>query len=978
MKIKQLLTIGLLATTIGSAAQETYYDITPYYLQNAQFDKHYDYDAAATGNIVNVVHSIDSWTMSAASKKSLTVGATFQYGTPATFYGVPIPATGFDGTANGGCLTLCAALKNELAFYQDVMMPAGKYKLVVAYYNCNPDSEAGNSRTGWIAANSVVSTLESFKSGVWLTDTVSFELTEPTSGQLQVGLKSSSGLTNKSAMLAIDFVKLLRDTPYGEIDDIVPAPEVETDMRFARGATMAFGRVKKAKGDGIKAQGFCFAEHDNPTIADNVTTETLTNKGTIHVLSGLKPTTRYYMRAYAVNKYNKVGYGEVIKFYTIAKGNITYWYNNGGDAAANERVNNAAKEACRIFNELAAARKHFNIGYSSGTPTADCYYADEPWMNMGANSSYQRTGTIMHEMEHGLGLVPYSTQWNGNILRSGLDGNGRGTGQWLGDRVSAFLDFWDNTTGSRLNGDYQHMWPYGINGASEDNGKLELYYANALICQALGEDGLEHNYSTFAEPCYIFNHEDNVKYYIKSESVERGRYSSYLIPTASGTLQWRQMSADEAAKNDSTAWYITFTPANQYYQLRNVATGRYMSYSNGVRTAVKSTLTSNEDFHLMKGRVDVPAGETPLRGYWIIHPEDNWTPHCLQANVNGATGNAVFNIANDAENQRWLILTADEMKEFENVSIAFLKQQTNSLLEQVKQLADVPHTEKAADTDNAFNAALANISKQVEEAVSITNVTQLNQQLEELALWFLSNVKALSADNPFDLTYMVTNPEVKSLDGWTGAPTLNSSCAEFYQKTFNFYQTVSNLPAGQYIVKVQAFQRPGTSADAYADYLAGNDKVTANLYAANEMVKVAHIARDAQTTSLGNGEATVGSPAKRIPNTMTGASNFFAKGLYDNSVEGTVEENGGQLRIGLRSSSMPDNYWVCFANFRLFFIGSDAEGMPSAIQNMEQLDTARQHTVYGLDGRVVAKGSEALSHLRPGIYIVAGKKVVVK
>ena len=68
-------------------------------------------------------------------------------------------------------------------------------------------------------------------------------------------------------------------------------------------------------------------------------------------------------------------------------------------------------------------------------------------MNMGANSSYQRTGTIMHEMQHGLGLVPYSTQWNKNILRERLDGDGRGSGHWLGDRVSAFLDFWDNTTG---------------------------------------------------------------------------------------------------------------------------------------------------------------------------------------------------------------------------------------------------------------------------------------------------------------------------------------------------------------------------------------------------------------------------------------------------------------------------------------------------------------------------------------------------
>mgnify|MGYP002624320893 CR=1 FL=1 len=976
MRIKQLLTIGLLtASVLLAPAQETYYDITQYYLQNASFDKHFDYDVNATGNVEKIVTTIDSWTLSAASKQTLTVGATFQYGTAATFYGAAIPATGFDGTANGGCLTLCAALKNELAFYQDVMMPAGKYKLVVAYYNCNAASEVGISRSGWIAANSVVSTLETFKYGEWLTDTISFELTETTSGQLQVGFKSPTGLTNKSAMLAIDFVKLLRDTPYGDIDDIVPSPVVVTDMRFARGATMAFGRIKSATGDGIKERGFCYSEQPEPTVSDGKSSETLSNNGTIYVLSDLKPATRYYMRAYAINKFNKVGYGDVIKFYTVPQGNITYSYNNGGDAAANSRVNTAATEACRIFNALTSVKKHFNIGYSSGTPTADCYYADVPWMNMGPSSSYQRTGTIMHEMEHGLGLVPYSTQWSKDILRSRLDGEGRGSGYWLGDRVSAFLDFWDNKTGSQLNGDYQHMWPYGVNGASEDNGSLELYYANALICQALGEDGLEHTYSTFADPCYIFNHEDDVKYYIKSEAADRGRYTSYLVPTAAGTLQWHQMSADEAARNDSTAWYITFTPSNQYYQLRNVATGRYMTYNNGVRTAAKSTLSSTEDFHLMKGRVDVPAGDQALRGYWIIHPEEGWSPHCLQANANGATGNAVFNIRNTAENQRWLILTEEEMRSFEGISIANMKAEAKSVLEQVKALASVPHTEKADNVDAEFGAVINRIELQIEKAEAIATVSGLNEQLKELSLWFLSNVKPASEEQPFDLTYMTVNPGMESLDGWTGAPTLSYSCAEFYEKTFNFYQNVANLPAGRYVVAAQAFQRPGTSADSYADYVAGTDNVTAYLYAGTGQAKIAHIARDAQSTSLGSGEATVGSPAVRIPNTMQGASNYFAKGLYENSVEGQVADNGGSLRFGLRSSSMLTSYWVIFDNFRLYYLGGDGDGIPSDIQSVKSADVVdNHHIIYSLDGRVVPSSVQ----LRPGVYVRGGKKFVVR
>ena len=44
------------------------------------------------------------------------------------------------------------------------------------------------------------------------------------------------------------------------------------------------------------------------------------------------------------------------------------------------------------------------------------------------------------------------------------------------------------------------------------------------------------------------------------------------------------MTAEEAAADDAAAWYITFTPKNQYYQLRNAATGQYMTYSGGIKT----------------------------------------------------------------------------------------------------------------------------------------------------------------------------------------------------------------------------------------------------------------------------------------------------------------------------------------------------------------------------------------------------------
>lgn len=943
METKRLFLAALVAVlTLCTVQAQDFYDITENYIKNADFSANVDYDFnAAAENVKNgTLNTPQGWTKDPATKNTLAVAATFQYGTKATFGNKGIPATGPDGTTNGVCFTLCASFNNQMTFYQPAKMPAGNYKMLVTYYNCNAESETTSANMcGWYVSNADNTLSETVTFGIneWRTDTINFTLTDAVSGHLQIGIKCA-GTTAKNAMLAVDNVRLLRDTPYGPQDDLVPAPEVVTDTRFARGATMAFGRIKSVKGEEISERGFCWGETPEPTINDNVTTDIITHSGTIYRLKDLKPATIYYMRAYAKNSYDKVGYGEVIKFSTLPKGNVTYWYNNGGDDAANKRVNAAATEACDIFCNLTEMVKNFSIGYSAGTPTADCYYADDPWMNMGANSSYQRTGTIMHEMQHGFGVIPYSTQWAGNILREG-----NGTGRWLGDRVSAFLDFWDNTTGSRLNGDTQHMWPYGINGASEDHGDIADYYANAMIGQALGEDGLEHRSNTFAEPYYAFVQDNDTKYYLKCEDEERGLYTSYLMPNKSGTLQWITMTATEVQQNDSAAWYITFTPANQYYQLRNAATGQYLTYASGFKTMTRSTLTTNDNFHLMRGRIDVAsAAEGAKRGYWIIHPTGNLSPSAMIANTNNAIGSATFDLSNAATRQRWLILTAEQTTQMEQAAVTAMKEEVKAILANIQKLALVPHKELTAGIDETYATAIADIEKRTEEATQLTDVMTLQDEAKQAAYQFLCNVSATDKTKPFDLTYMVKSPGMDSTDGWTGTPTLNYSCAEFYQTSFNFYQNITNLPGGVYQVLVQGFQRPGTSSNAYNDYISGNNKVNASLYAGvvTNSTTLAHIASGAQTKKVGKGsEATVGSN-RYIPETMEAAAAYFAKGLYENSVDATVEKDGNSLRIGVRSTSQPSSYWTIFDNFRLHFFGKTVTAILGDVNSDGVVDEA--------------------------------------
>ena len=734
-------------------------------------------------------------------------------------------------------------------------------------------------------------------------------------------------------------------------------PKVTTDTRFARGATMAFGRISRVSvngGSSLQKRGFCLSEKQEPTIDDTVSTKTLDNNGTIYYFENLKPATKYYMRAYATNKDGLTGYGDVIKFYTLPKGAITYWYNNGGNADENKRINDALTQACDIFCNLTSIQKKFSVGYGSGTPTADCNYKDEPWMNVGPNASYQRTGTIMHEMQHGLGVINYSTQWSGNILRSG-----NGTGEWLGDRVSAFLDFWDNTTGSRLKGDTQHMWPYGVNGAQEDDGSLKTYYANAMIGQALGEDGLQHLSTTFADPYYSLDQEDTIKYYIKNESADRGLYTSYLKPTATGILKWVAMTAEEAAQNDSVAWYITFTPQNQYYQFRNAATGQYLTYGSSIKTASKTNLTANENWHLMKGRVDVNG----QRGYWVIHPEQNWTPKCLQANLNGATSAATFNIANSATTQRWLIMTIESAQTAETTAVKQMKKQTEEVLKQVKTLAKVAHTEDVAGADEALTTAISNFEARLETAASTIELQTLAEEAEAAAMTFLNGVTPTGT--PFDLTYKLANPTIdESSDGWNSNPTIDYGCGEYYQKTFDFNQIVKGLPAGTYVFSAQSFQRPGPYSSA------ASVAVNATIYAGSQSQKLKHIKDGSQSKKVGTGrEQTMN--GKYIPDDMQSAAAYFKKGYYENRVIGSVATQGGSLKVGIKSTSMPDGYWVCFDTFHLYFYGSKTAEDVTAVKGVVESGESGSRQVFDLQGRRVSTPTK-------GLYIINGKKVLIK
>ena len=796
-------------------------------------------------------------------------------------------------------------------------------------------------------------------------------------------------------------LKYLLDNPTGS------KPRVTTDPRYLRGAVEAFGRmtVSGVTDSNIMEQGFCYSTiNPEPTVLDECSTDYLECNGRIYRMP-MQPATIYYIRAYCMTKGYQVGYGDVIKMCTVPMGDVTFtYYNNDGGDFHNNKNTNALTEACWYWSRYTSIRGfHVTANYSSGTPTADCGYGGG--MRIGSNTG-QRTGTMMHEMNHGIGGGTIDV-WNSDWLRTGDKWD------WAGERANAVLRFWENREDLVItrayddahwgfregNGSYSdsNMWlnKYAFNGSHLEAGNWAgpqnwndtqiCYIGNSLLQQGMCEDGLVPvNYwsGAFCLPAYVLPCDENQKYFLKCEDDNLGLYDSYLVENTNGTLAWKTIDTSDLTSTDRAAWYVSFTPSNQYYQIRNAATGHYVSFTasgnNGFKAVSRSSLTNNEDFHLIRGRNDVSVGGVNVRGYWLIHPENTGRPNTFTANTDGSTSAVSWNPYDSGSNQRWVFLAADDVEAFDQGIKKAYQADLRALIAQIRKLKRVAHTEDVADADNTLESTLQNIEAQSSAATSVADVRPLVTDARMAAMTFLSSVTPSNLEKPFDITFMIDNAAINDNSGWSETPTFNYSCCEYYERTFDFYQTLTHMPKGTYKLLVQAFQRPGSYETAMSDYDSGRNIVSAVLYVNDKSEKICHIAQGGYATSLNSGDVQAGSQSLYIPDNMESAAAHFKKKLYDNELLTSTSATDATLRIGLRGSVSESRYWTIFDNFRLHFYGSASPDVVTSISDIVESGTERMpvnNGVYDLQGRRLA---DTLEGLPRGIYIVGGKKVMVR
>lgn len=166
----------------------------------------------------------------------------------------------------------------------------------------------------------------------------------------------------------------------------------------------------------------------------------------------------------------------------------------------------------------------------------------------------------------------------------------------------------------------------------------------------------------------------------------------------------------------------------------------------------------------------------------------------------------------------------------------------------------------------------------------------------------------------------VTNTYMKNsafIPGWQGALTATKDgVAECYNGAFNLYQTLSDMPEGEYTLSVDAFYRCGTNDFAKANMTDGK------LHNAYIYIN----GTEKPVLGLFDGRETA-------PNSTGEANTAFTNGEYVNTI--TVQHPGGDMVVGIKSLGCYNDEWCCFDNFSLM---KGAEDYTSKIINADFVD----------------------------------------
>ena len=193
--MKQKLLLALLALfTLGWTNASAQKDVTSTYLTNPGFD-----------------NGEDGWTFNGSGTTYHGVAA---YGSSNAINNATNINVDKFGKNVGNAAFSNAGWGDKSYYTQEVTLPAGSYKITFDVINRFEDKTGiNNNFFGWVpnSGEAVYSTTKTFEYNVWYTLSVTFTLTESTTGKISCGMQSISGSGSGAvAKLFIDNVKIFK------------------------------------------------------------------------------------------------------------------------------------------------------------------------------------------------------------------------------------------------------------------------------------------------------------------------------------------------------------------------------------------------------------------------------------------------------------------------------------------------------------------------------------------------------------------------------------------------------------------------------------------------------------------------------------------------------------------------------------------------------------------------------------------------
>ena len=232
-----------------------------------------------------------------------------------------------------------------------------------------------------------------------------------------------------------------------------------------------------------------------------------------------------------------------------------------------------------------------------------------------------------------------------------------------------------------------------------------------------------------------------------------------------------------------------------------------------------------------------------------------------------------------------------------------------------------------------------------------TSVTSTSVPTTTKGYWKLVTKEALYAtlatatkDNPVDATFAILNhtfaPSSSSKTRWTGDATAwdgssDNKCVEQYNRTYEMYQTITDMPNGIYKMQCQGFYRMGGRSNARDNRNAGTEALNAKYYINNEERSLMSIFADDNATKAyksgynENSAYTVDGVNRYIPNTLSQAAQCFFAGYYLNEpIEVVVID--GTITVGFRKTVSYGSDWAAYDNVTLTYYGPDLSAIKEA------------------------------------------------